>query len=421
MSSSWKRSLTGYPLCLLVVASTVVFAGSCSGPPASPQTVTTAGYFPPYGTWEAHVPEIEGVDPARLQEAIDHAIASESEIPRDLSEYLRTSNFGSEPYPETLGPTTVRAPLSGLVVRNGYIVANWGQTAKVDMTFSVTKTFLSTTVGLAWDRGLIRNLHDPVFHYMPTQELFATEHNQKINWNHLLRQTSDWRGTLFAKPDWSDRPPAEMALEDLPDQPLNEPGAFYKYNDVRVNLLALVALNVWRRPLPEVLREHVMNPIGASSVWRWHGYENSWVLVDGQSVQSVSGGGHWGGGMHISAYDLARFGYLFLRNGVWDGQRIISEEWIELARTPGPANDRYGFMNWFLNTPHEGEDRQNRLAIPAAPETAVTFRGAGSNIIYIDWENDLVVVVRWIGPGYNEFIAKILAALEQPKGPLNQD
>jgi hypothetical protein len=49
--------------------------------------------------------------------------------------------------------------------------------------------------------------------------------------------------------------------------------------------------------------------------------------------------------------------------------------------------------------------------MPAAPETAVTFRGAGSNIIYIDWENDLVVVVRWIGRGYNEFIEKVLESI----------
>ena len=98
----------------------------------------------------------------------------------------------------------------------------------------------------------------------------------------------------------------------------NEPGSVYKYNDVRVNLLALAALHVWRRPLPQVLRELVMDPIGASNTWRWHGYENSWVNVDGVMVQSVSGGGHWGGGMFISARDQARFGLLTLRRGKWE-------------------------------------------------------------------------------------------------------
>ena len=85
--------------------------------------------------------------------------------------------------------------------------------------------------------------------------------------------------------------------------------------------MALAALQVWRRPLPDVLREEVMEPIGASSTWRWYGYENSWVEIDGKKVQSVSGGGHWGGGMFINAYDMARFGYLFLRNGKWKDRR----------------------------------------------------------------------------------------------------
>ena len=123
-------------------------------------------------------------------------------------------------------------------------------------------------------------------------------------------------------------------------------------------------------------------------------------------------GGHWGGGMWINALDHARFGYLFLRNGQWSGKRIISEKWIEMARAPGPANLRYGYMNWFLNTRLDSNGKTT-LDIPAAPESVVTFRGAGSNIIYIDWENDLVAVVRWIDRRhFNEFIEKLLAAIK---------
>jgi CubicO group peptidase (beta-lactamase class C family) len=196
--------------------------------------------------------------------------------------------------------------------------------------------------------------------------------------------------------------------------PLSEPGTRYEYNDVRVNLLALAALEVWRRPLPEVLRERVMDPIGASCSWRWHGYENSWVVIDGLRMQSVSGGGHWGGGMFINAFDQARFGYLFLRNGAWDGRRIISEQWIEMARTPGPANPTYGYMNWFLNTPvPTGDGSETRKPMPSAPDTAVAFIGAGTNVVYIDWENDLVVVVRWIGDGLDEFLGRVLASVER--------
>jgi CubicO group peptidase (beta-lactamase class C family) len=172
--------------------------------------------------------------------------------------------------------------------------------------------------------------------------------------------------------------------------------------------MALAALQVWRRPLPDVLREELMEPIGASSTWRWNGYENSWIELDGKRIQSVSGGGHWGGGMFINAYDMARFGYLFLRNGKWKDRSIVSEKWIAMARTPGPANAEYGYANWYLNT--------NRKPLPNAPETAVYFLGNGNNIIYIDWENDIVCVARWLNStrSLNEIVGKVIAATHAP-------
>jgi CubicO group peptidase (beta-lactamase class C family) len=299
------------------------------------------------------------------------------------------------------------ALLNGVIVRGGRIVAEWGDTARADMTFSVTKTFLSTVVGLAWQRGLIQDVHDRVGPYMPDDTLFGAAHNRSITWDHLLRQTSDWQGTLWDKPDWADRPEGERPA-DYPNRRRSAPGTRYKYNDVRVNVLALAALHVWRRPLPEVLRREVMDPIGASSTWRWYGYENSWIELDGRRIQSVSGGGHWGGGMFINARDMARFGLLFLRNGRWGEREIVPPKWIEMARTPGSANPEYGYMNWFLNT--------GRKPMPAAPASSVMFAGNGQNIVYVDSENDLVIVVRWIrgGPVLNDFVGKVLSALRIP-------
>jgi CubicO group peptidase (beta-lactamase class C family) len=323
---------------------------------------------------------------------------------------LMKETFGkNEPNFKLLGPTQPRAPLNGLVVHKGYIVAEWGDTMRTDMTHSVTKTFLTTMVGLAWQRGLIRDVNNRVSGYLPTNEreaLFGSEHNAKITWNHLLRQTSDWSGTLWGVPDWADRPVGRTPA-DYPNREMHEPGSFFKYNDVRVNLMALCALHVWRRPLPEVLREQIMEPIGASSTWRWHGYENSWVELDGQRIQSVSGGGHFGGGMFINAHDLARFGYLFLREGRWGDRQLVSKEWIAMARTPGPANATYGFANWYLNT--------GRKPLPRTPESSVVFRGNGANIVFIDWEHDLVVVVRWIrnDEALNNFLGQVIDALQK--------
>jgi CubicO group peptidase (beta-lactamase class C family) len=367
------------------------------------QTPAPPVYFPERFDWQHKRPEDVGMAPALVAEAVQGAVRSEMTTNRDLAIDQATSFGRSEPFDTVIGPTKARGPASGLIVHKGYIVAEWGEPARVDMTHSVTKTFLTTVVGLAWQRGLIRDLNDRARDYMPPGvDLFETEHNQTITWDHLLRQTSDWQGTLWGKPDWADRPEGRTSA-DWPNRPLREPGTHFKYNDVRVNVLSLAALQVWRRPLPQVLREEVMEPIGASSTWRWHGYENSWVEIDGQKIQSVSGGGHWGGGMFINAYDMARFGYLFLRNGKWKDRAIVSEKWVQMARTPGPANATYGFANWYLNT--------DRKPVSNAPATAVRFVGNGNNIVYIDWENDLVIVTRWAG-GLNDLVGKTIASLK---------
>ena len=146
-----------------------------------------------------------------------------------------------------------------------------------------------------------------------------------------------------------------------------------------------------------------MDPINASNTWRWYGYENSFVVIDGQIMQSVSGGGHWGGGMFINARDMARFGYLTLRKGKWKDKQLLSESWVKMATTPTPAQPTYGFMNWFLNT--------DKKLLPSAPASAFYHLGNGTNMVYVDPENDLVVVARWItGNSMNEFIGKVLAA-----------
>lgn len=292
------------------------------------------------------------------------------------------------------------------------------------MTFSVTKSFIATAVGLAFDRKLIKSLQDkaadydaPVAIHKPGQRfdkaenfgvspfinLFASDGNKNITWEHLLRQTSDWEGTLWGKPDWADRPDRDTSL--WLSRKRNVPGSVYEYNDVRVNVLALAAQNVWRRPLPQIVKENVMDEIGASNTWRWFGYENSFVVIDGQIMQAVSGGGHWGGGLFINAYDMARFGLLTSRNGKWGNKQILSQEFNRQARTPTAAQPTYGFMNWFLNT--------DRKFYAAAPASAFAHMGNGTNIIYVDPDNDIVIVARWIeGSKINEFIEKINASLK---------
>ena len=395
-------------LAAAVVAATVLVA-------AGPQAPSSAQYFPPRGDWRTIDAAAAGFDKAKLDEAIAFAVAHENPDTKDLAVAIPNQFRNEAPYNTLIGPTQPRGGSNGLIIRRGLVVAEWGDTARADMTFSVTKTFLSTVVGVAFDQGRIRNVTDRVAIYMPRDvDLFASEHNAPITWEHLLRQTSDWSGTLWDKPDWADRPPRGQTPEQWPKRDMHPPGTFYKYNDTRINVLALAALYVLKRPLPDVLRDSIMDPIGASSTWHWEAYDNAWVEIDGTRMKSVTGGGHFGGGMFISAYDLARFGYLFLRHGRWNDRQLISEKWITMARTPGAANPTYGYCNWFLNRPQQNADGTGGAKpFPSAPASSITFQGNGVNVVYLDWENDLVAVVRWIDGNRNldQFLGNVIAAI----------
>lgn len=331
---------------------------------------------------------------------MEFAIENESARPRDQA-LASSLGFSREPCNHIIGPTAVRGDPTGLVIRHGKIAASWGDPDRVDMTHSVTKTFLTTVAGVAFDRGLMA-LDAPVHRSVPGH-YFSSPHNRQITWDHLLRQTSSWEGTLWDKPDWADRPEGDDPYQ-WPDRALPTPGEVYKYNDVRVNVLALALLYVHRESLPAVLRREVMRPIGASNTWHWEGYENSWIVIDGVRVQSVSGGGHWGGGMFLNAYDQARLGLLTLHRGQWEGKEVFSEAWYRHATTPGTANPGYGFMNYFLNTDQE--------RFPSAPASAYAHLGAGTNMVYVDPKNDLVIVARWIDrDALDGLIARVLEAL----------
>ncbi len=359
----------------------------------------------PTEQWESVEPEAVGIVSSSIQSAADRAQARESRIAHDFAGH-------GEKWGEIIGPMPKeRGAPNGLVIRNGYLVSEWGATDRVDLAFSVTKSFLSAVAGLAFDRGLIRDVHDPVKRYVDGAE-FNSPQNAAITWHHLLQQTSEWAGTLFGKHWTAD------SRERQSDSELGGAGAQWEYNDVRVNLLSLCLLRVWAKPLPEVLKDELMDPIGASNTWQWHGYHNSDVEVNGRMMKSVSGGAHWGGGLWMSTRDLARFGYLFLRRGKWENRSIVSDRWVEMSTTPCEIKPGYGYL-WWLNTSHE--------RWPSAPESSFAALGYGSNILWIDPEHDLVVVIRWHADelsgdvqdeladtlyGQDELFAEILRAIQ---------
>ena len=347
----------------------------------------------PGADWPTRAPAEVGLAADGLAVAAEYHRARESAWPRDfITSSGRYIGVEDEPMDsEVLGPVRSRGGPNGIIVRHGHLAAEWGNTSRADMTFSVAKSYLAVLAGIAVDRGLIRHLDDPVRRYA-LDDGFDSPQNRDITWRHLLQQTSEWQGTLWGKPDSIDhnrdvgKSELGYAKKGTP-RALRPPGTLWEYNDVRVNRLSLALVHVFREPLDVVLRREVMDPIGASSTWEWQPYRNAWVDIDGRRVPSVPGGSHWGGGLWMSTRDHARFGLLVARGGQWGDRRIVSHAWIDEIRRPCPLNAQYGLL-WWLNT--------GRAALPSAPASSFCARGAGSNVIWIDPDADLVVVARWI-------------------------
>ena len=355
------------------------------------------------GDWPTAEPEDAGLDPRRLDDAIAYHLAHETKWRRDFRlADGRYVGVADEPDSAVLGPVRPRGEPSGLVVRGGRLVAEWGDTERVEMSFSIAKSYLAALAGVAVGRGLIKSLDHRVSEAARDVD-FDSEQNRAITWRHLLQQTSEWSGTLFGKPDSIDHNrdlgKADFGQTDkgVP-RPMRPPGTLWEYNDVRVNRLSLSLLQLFRRPLPDVLREAITAPIGASSTWEWRPYDNAWVDIDGQPMPSVPGGSHWGGGLWMSARDHARFGLLHLLRGRWGELPLLPASWVDECRRPCPINPEYGLL-WWLDVGRAG---------------AFAARGAGSSLIWIDPDDDLVAVVRWIDkPHIPGFLQRLLDAVER--------
>src|SRR5258705_5838281 len=144
-----------------------------------------AFYYPPRGdAWQRKQPETVGMNSALLDQAVAYAKTQASTIPRDFSTQVETFGRVLVPLPKERGET------NGIIIRHGYIVAEWADTKQGDPTYSIAKSFLSTLAGLAVDRGMIKSVKDPVKNYV--SEGYDTPHNARVTWEEHLQQTSEW-------------------------------------------------------------------------------------------------------------------------------------------------------------------------------------------------------------------------------------
>lgn len=374
---------------MMMSAAAVVAVASLSAQVREP------AYVPTRDRWETRKPADVGMNEALLAEAIEYAKTRDTTWAK--TDYMadQVAKYGRPigPLPKSHGPT------NGIVIRHGYIVAEFGDTGVVEPTYSVAKSYLSSVLGLAVDRGLIKSVKDPVARYIKDGG-YDSPHNAAITWEDHARQASEWEGSMFGKPS-TFIGHDEFGSDEMTPRAINAPGTYYEYNDVRVNRLSLSLLRVWKRPLPDVLKTEIMDPIGASDTWKWLGYDNADVEVDGKTMKSVSGGTRWGAGLWMNTRDHARYGLLMARKGNWNGRQILSQAWIAQATAQGgPSNSYdYGYL-WWLNTKgrRKGE-----------PTTSYQAQGNGSNTIFVDPEHDLVVVWRWHANG--NFFARVVASI----------
>ena len=248
------------------------------------------------------------------------------------------------PFNRLRGPVHPRGPQSGVVRQHGKAIASSGEPARADLTFSVAKTYLALLAGVAQGQGLLPDEDEPVSARLPGIGFDDSDHNRAVTWTPLLTQTSEWQGSCFGLPDTVDRW-RKAAQDPRPaggpkggSRPLQAPGSYWEYNDVRINQLALALLHLFRRPLPQVFLEQVLQPMGGGGGFAWRGYDDAWVDLPGAGrVQSVPGGTHWGAGVSISAHDQSRIGQMVLDGGAGNDRQLVRKVWIERMFAPSLA------------------------------------------------------------------------------------
>ena len=308
--------------------------------------------------WQEVSPEDQGVDSAKLNAAM---------------EYLGDA-YGGAGVSETV------------VIRNGYMIWKGNRIDEVHTIHSCTKTFTSTVLGLLIDDGKC-DLDDLAIKYVPDLADTYPEY-ASIKLRHLASMTSGYdgeRGEKTEEKPWGDE------LKYLnPVKPLFAPGTAYKYHDAAIHLLGSIITRIAGEPMEDIFRRRIADPIGMKG-WKWINLG----FVDGILFNSPSG--IYNGGIHISAREMARYGYLYLNRGNWNGKQLISTDWVDQATVnqvpasfralSGAGSGHYGFF-WWTN----GVKADGSRPWPSAPPKTYAARGGSSNYCYVIPEWNMVIV-----------------------------
>jgi CubicO group peptidase (beta-lactamase class C family) len=289
-----------------------------------------------------------------------------------------------------------------VIIRRGYLVGEWYTFNVLIPTrfdvWSCTKSFTGSAWGLLLDdsrqhrlpQGQEIDLDSLAYAYIPQGLPLSDSRKGQITLRHLLTMTSGIPGEgqgLMGLPTATGNGPFEHALGRSPnrygywaDRLVAEPGTHWEYSDPAFAHLSLLFAHVSGQELSTYLAQRVFERIGIE--------EMCWDSQGGSGCIGPHTNAHTG--LHLSARDLARFGYLALRQGLWRGEEILPRWWMELAtRTSQDLNPAYGYT-WWVNTP--------RTRWPELPADAFALSGYRSNRCYIIPSLDLVVARVGSGP-----------------------
>ena len=289
-----------------------------------------------------------------------------------------------------------------VIIRHGYLVREFYTFNVLIPTrfdiWSGTKSFAGTAFGLLLDdsrRGLLPggqrvDLDSPAYQFIPEGHPFTDPRKERITLRHLLTMTSGIRGEragIFGTPTATGYGPFEHALGRSPnrfgrrtDKLSCEPGTRWDYSDPAIAHLSLIFAQLMGREMSDVLQERVFMPIGIENL--------SWDVHGGSGFIGPHTNAHTG--IHVSARELARFGYLALHQGTWAGQQLVPRWWHDLAtQTSQDYNPAYGYT-WWVNT--------RGAQWPSLPRDTFALQGYRSNRCYIIPSLDLVVTRVGSGP-----------------------
>ncbi len=248
-----------------------------------------------------------------------------------------------------------------LVVKGGYLAFEryygCGPDAKHRVA-SVTKSFISALIGIAIDRGFIEGIHQSVLDFFPEFAPGPHDHlKDRITIEHLLTMTAgfQWRtgarlrelylDRLRRSRDWT------AFILDLP-VPEGALGTF-QYNSGASHLLSAIVTRSTGRCARDFAAEHLFTPLGmeppAASVQQGYSQAEVFGSVAGGWPQDPQGNSTGGWGLALKPRDMARFGYLYLNGGWWDGEQIVPQPWVEDSIRPHTPD--YGYQ-WWLREVH---------------------------------------------------------------------